>query len=239
MIPRSAIVAWACALAGVPAAFAGATWPDPQDPPRSKVEWVSKDIRVNGLPTRIQHFESELSVDEVLGFYRKRWTKAGVPEPREVSAAGWQTIATLQDRYQLLVQVRGRSPQGSEGMLSVADLADMKSDYLPKEWPTWSNMRVLQVTESFDGPKRSHVISMVSDDGYDLNVRRVREEWLRRGYVLAHEQNNPAKAGQRGWVGIFDKASQSVDVTVTYSDDDRRTYITTNYVTATSTGVNR
>lgn len=235
---RSTMVALACALAGVPAAFAG-TWPDLQEPPRAKAEWVSQDIRVNGMPSRIQHFQSELSVEEVLAFYRKRWTKPGVPEPREMSAAGWQTIAMLQDRYQLLTQVRARAPQGSEGILSVADLGDMKSDYLPRDWPTWNNMRVLQVTESVDGPKRSYVISMVSDDGFELNVRRVRDEWLRRGYILNHEQNNPAKTGQRGWIGIFDKANQSVDVTVAYADADRRTYITTNVVSATTTGANR
>lgn len=237
MILRSATVALACALAGVPAAFAG-TWPDVQEPPRAKVEWVSKDVRVNGLPSRIQHFESELSVDEVLGFYRTRWSKPPAPQPRELSAGGWQTIATLQERYQLVVQVRQRSPQGSEGMLSVADLSDMKTDYLPKDWPTWSNTRVLQVTESVDGPKRSHVISMVSDDSFEVNVRRVRDEWLRRGYVLNQELNNP-KNGQRSWIGLFDKTSQSVDVTVGYADADRRTYITTNYVTAATTGVNR
>ena len=200
---------------------------------------MSQDIRVNGLPTRIQHFESELSVEEILAFYRKRLTKPGAPEPREMSAAGWQTLSMLQDRYQLVVQVRGRASQGSEGMLSVADMGDMKVDYLPKDWPTFSNMRVLQVTESVDGPKRSHIISMVSEDGFELNVRRVRDEWLRRGFVLNHEQNNPAKSGQRGWIGIFDKPDQSVDVTVAYADADRRTYITTNLVSANTSGTNR
>ncbi|HSI48226.1 MAG TPA: hypothetical protein VLA61_08160 [Ideonella sp.] len=234
---KSVTTAASCALAGLSSAFAGG-WPEMPDPPRAKVEWVSRDVRVNGLPSRIEHFESELSVDEVLAFYRTRWSRSGGPLPRELSAGGWQTIAALQDRYQLVVQARPRQPQGSEGMLSVADLSDMKTDFLPAGWPSWSSVRVLQVTESVDGPKRSHVISMVSDDSFDLNVKRMRDEWLRRGYVLNQQHTNPPASGTRSWIGIFDRPDRTLDVTVAYVDAERRTYITANLVTS-STASNR
>ncbi|HJV70293.1 MAG TPA: hypothetical protein VJ693_14140 [Ideonella sp.] len=220
-------------LAGM-ACAAGSGWPELPDPPRSKVEWVGRDVRVNGLPSRIEHFESELSPDEVLDHYRSRWSRsANSLVPRETSAAGWRSIAMLQDRYQMVVQVRSRSPQGSEGMLSVADFGDFKADYLPRNWPTWPNTRVTQVTESLDGPKHSWLVSMVSDDGFELNLRRFRDEWARRGFALTQEHASQPAPGVRAWVGVFDRADEAIDMTIAWRESDRRTFISANLVSTT------
>ena len=199
-------------------------------PPRASVEWVARDARVNGLPSRIERFESELSAQEVLTFYRTRWAHARVGAPRETESGPWRALSTLQGGFQLVVQVRPRGGQGSEGMLSVMNFGDAKRDFLPRDWPRWRDAKVTQVTESLDGPKRSQLVAMVSTEGFDTNVRRWREEWRRRGFEMSHEMAPAAADGARSWVGSFDRGPQSADVAVSYREADRRTFVTVNLI---------
>jgi hypothetical protein len=214
------------ALAG--AAIGASAWPEVPDPPRAKVEWVARDVRVNGLPSQIERFESELSVDEVLEFYRARWSRSRIGSPQENKVGPWQSVSTLQGSYQLAVQVRPRTPQGSEGLISVANFGDMKRDFVPADWPRWRDLKVTQVTESVDGPRRSQMVAMVSDASFDMNQRRWREEWERRGFRLTHEQLAPGSAGTRSWLASFDRPPLSLDVTMAWRDSDRRTFISAN-----------
>jgi hypothetical protein len=222
------LVALACGWTGV--VLAGPAWPDIPEPPRAKVEIVARDIRVNGLLSRIDHFESELSVTEVLDFYRGRWSTAASKGTRETRSGDWRAVSTLHGAFQMVVQARPKSPHGSEGMLSVADFSQPQRDFIPAGWPRYDDMRITQVTESVDGPKRSQVVAMVSSAGFDVNLNRWRDEWRRRGFSLVHEQATPPKDGMRSWLGLYDKPPQALDITIVYRDADRRTYITANLV---------
>jgi len=210
-------------------AVAGTTnWPDVADPPRSKVEWVAREARVNGLPSQIERFESELSADEMIEFYRTRWSRSSLGAPRENKANGWHSLSTLHGSFQVAVQVRPRSPQGSEGLISIANFGDVKRDFIPSGWPRWHDLQVTQVTESVDGPMRSHMIAMVSSESFEMNKRRWRDEWRRRGFQLTHEQVTPGPSGARTWLASFDKPPQSLDVTMAWRASDRRTFISAN-----------
>jgi hypothetical protein len=210
------------------AAAEGAPWPDMPAPPRAQIEWVAQDAVVDGLPSRIERFDSELSVAEVLDYYRTRWAKATVGEPRETTTGPWRALSTLQGGFQLVVQVKPRDKQGSTGLLSVMNFGEARSDFLPHNWPKWRDAKVTQVTTSRDGPKRGHLVSMVSTEGLDTNVRRWRQEWQRRGFDLTHEMKQAPAEGTSAWVGIFDRGPQSAEVAVSYREADRRTYVTVN-----------
>jgi hypothetical protein len=197
-------------------------------PPRAQVEWVARDATVNGLPARIEQFESELSVPEVLDYYRARWANASLGKPRETTTGPWRALSTLQGGFQLVVQARPRGTQGSTGVLSVMNFSEARRDFVPPNWPKWRDAKVTQVTESLDGPKRSQLVSMVSTEGFDLNVRRWRQEWLRRGYAANHEMTPPPAEGARSWIGIFDRGPQSAEVAVSYREADRQTFVTVN-----------
>ena len=117
-------VAATCIALLAPPAFA---WPTVDDPPRSTTEWIAPEIRVNGLPSRILSFESELTPQEILAFYRERWKHlTGGKGTRESTAGDWQVIAALQNTHQIVVQVRPRAPQGSDGVISMADFGAAK-----------------------------------------------------------------------------------------------------------------
>ena len=221
-------VAATCIALLAPPAFA---WPTVDDPPRSTTEWIAPEIRVNGLPSRILSFESELTPQEILAFYRERWKHlTGGKGTRESTAGDWQVIAALQNTHQIVVQVRPRAPQGSDGVISMADFGAAKQDYIPAALPRFSDVSIVHVTDAVDGPKRSQVVTMVSDDSFDLNVRRWRDEWQRRGYTLTSEKLAPASEAARGWIAAFDKPPHSIDMTIGRDDQHRTTHLVVNLV---------
>jgi hypothetical protein len=139
-------------------------------------------------------------------------------------------IAALQSSYQIVVQVRPREPQGSDGVISVADFGAAKQDYIPASLPRFSDVSILHVTDAVDGPKRSQVVTMVSDQSFDMNMRRWRDEWQRRGYALTSEKLAPASEATRGWIAAFDKHPHSIDMTIGRDDQHQTTHIVVNLV---------
>ncbi|WP_329718822.1 hypothetical protein [Ideonella sp.] len=212
-----------------PGALADPEWPSVPEPPRAKLEWVARDSVVNGLPTRIERFESELSVGEVLSFYRARWAGAKAGPPRETSAGGWQGLSTLTGDFQIAVQVKSRKPSGSEGLISTAHFGGVRKDPIPAQLPRFFDTKISQITESTDGPQRSQLVTMVSTESFDLNLQRWRGEWLRRGWKIVFENQPPVdRDGIKTWLASFAKPPQSVDLAMSWRPSDRKTYLTAN-----------
>jgi hypothetical protein len=219
--------------AGLWAGVAGAapSWPEVPPPPRTQLlEWVARDAVVNGLPTRLERFESELTPSEVLAHYRHLWSRAAVGAPRDVQGGDWQAVSTLlPGGYQVAVQVRPRAGAGSEGLISVSAFREVRRDPVPPMLPRFADTRVAQVTESVDGPQRSQLVSMVSTATFEVNVSRWRGEWQRRGWAIAFEQQPPVgRDGVRTWLASFTKPPQSVDLALSWKQGDRHAYLTAN-----------
>jgi hypothetical protein len=205
--------------------------PDEEPPPRSlQFEWVGQDMRVNGVPSRVSRFVTELTPDEVLAHYRRRWQRWGEALMRPAAANGWQGLTQLRRPYQVAVQVRRQADGATEGLISITDLENAQADFVPKAWPRWADTRVLQVTESTDGPLHSQLVTMLSDASFEVLRTRWRDEWQRRGFVLTNEVQPAAQPGQRSWHASFDRASDSLDVSVTWVESARRAQIAANLV---------
>jgi hypothetical protein len=225
------VVAWPAAVAlwGAASASHALEWPSVPAPPRSSVEWVARDAVVNGLPTRVERFETELTPAEVLTHYRGLWAKAAAGSPRETQSGPWRGLSTLSDGFQLAVQVRPRQPSGSEGLISIAHFKGMQREVLPAQISSFPDTRVTQVTESTDGPQRSQLVTLVSTQSFELNVQRWRGEWTRRGYQMVFEQQPPAASdGVRTWLASFSKPPHSVDMALAWRPSDRRSFLTAN-----------
>jgi hypothetical protein len=231
-VARASSRAWwpALALASLAVQAAGDEWPSVPPPPRARVEWVAENAVVNGLPTRVERFESELTPTEVLTHYRTRWGGAKFGSPRETQAAGWRALSTLSGGFQLAVQVRpAQGGSGSEGLLSVANFQDIRRDPAPPQLPRFRDTRIAQVTESRDGPLKSQLVAMVSTESFDVNLQRWRGEWLRRGWQLDFEKRAPVdRDGIKTWLASFSKPPQSIDLALAWRPNDRRSYLTAN-----------
>ena len=226
----AAMLAVGMGAAAGAASAATTPWPEVPDPPKSAVEWVARDSVINGLPSRISKFESQLSAAEVLAYYRAFWANSPTGKPRENKMGDWDTLSTLQGPFQIALQVQPKGKQGSVGVISVANFGEAKKDFYPKDMPRWQDAKVVQVMESDDGPKHSQYVVLASRESLDFNIRRSREEWQRRGFTLVRE-SKPDPANPSSWVASFDKDGASLDVTVARNERNRATTVTTNLVT--------
>jgi hypothetical protein len=102
---------------------------------------------------------------------------------------------------------------------------------VPSGWPAFGDTRVLQVTESDDGPRHSVLVHQSSRAGFSINVDRWRRAWQQRGYALTREVEVPAERGAgRQWMAFFDRAGESADVTVAESGTRAGVVVTVNHV---------
>jgi hypothetical protein len=222
----------ACASAACAClAASAADWAELPLPPRSQPEMVLNNGRVNGLATHIQRFTTELTPAEVLQFYRQRWTRPGQPEPREVAKGAWTALSMLDGQRQVTVQTRADG-NGAEALLTQMDISQAQRDFVPRELPKPYGVQVLQVTESQDGGQRSRLVSMVSDEAYDLQVQRWRQAWQQQGWTAGqtHEQKRPD--GVRLWLASFARDRASADQVLTYEPRQRRSFTTVNLLDA-------
>ena len=202
---------------------------EPPLPPRSEAHAVLKGGRLNGLETQILRFTTELTVAEVLQFYERQWTRAGEPGPRQVERAGWKAISTMDGTRQLTVQAR--SVQGAtEALLTQMELGRAQTDFVPRELPRLAGVQVTQVTESRDGPRRSRLISMVSDEGFELQVQRWQQAWLRQGWSPGLSREQRGADGARQWIASYERGRSSADQVISLLSDQRRCFSTVNLI---------
>jgi len=220
------------AAAGLGAgAEAAVSWPEVPTLPRTRYELVSPEMRVNGVLTHIELFDSELSEQEVIQFFRAHWAAAPAGMPKDLRVPGWSALSTMHGPFQIAAQVRPKSGTGSQGRVSIAHLGDIQRDWIPPDLPRFADTEVLQLTETRDGRRRSRLVTMLSREGFEVNVARWRTEWQRRGFTLTHQSGHPVDAAAPQWIGTLVKDGASVDLMVGRSANSRVTQITANLLT--------
>ena len=75
--------------------------PDFPAPPKASVEWVGKNIIVNGIKSEIRAFHTKKSIEDVVHFYRKEWRRPpekGLPGYVEsIDGAPWYVISRAEE----------------------------------------------------------------------------------------------------------------------------------------------
>ncbi len=221
------VAVWAAASVHATTSTSTTPWPEVPPPVKARVEWVAKDARINGLPSRIERFESTASVEEMLGHYRAFWARSPNGKPMENEAGGWRSISTRHGPFQIAVQVKPRDAGGSEGLVSVMNVLEAKADYVPRNLPKVSGSRVLQVTESVDGPIRSFLVTLTSTQGVELNAQLYRDELRSQGWKPLDQMNAPGIRGTPSHFSGFKRGEESLDMTI-IETKARRSRITVN-----------
>jgi hypothetical protein len=224
------------------AAVAGPVeWLDVPVPPRTHVEWVTSDAVINGLPTRLQHFSSELTPSEALAFYERQWARLPAGRPRRVDTAGWMALSTLVGGVQVVVQVRDNpAGQGCEGLISWGHVQGLHGKLAPAWLPRFPDHRIAQSMASTDGPVRSERVTLVSKLPFDVQVRRWRDHWQRQGWRAIFDRESPANAeAGRSWLASFERPPQSVDVVISWQPQEQRGVATVNLLTPATAALTR
>jgi hypothetical protein len=164
-------------------------------PPRAISSSIGEDIVVNGVAMRATHFQSPISTQDVLEFYRESWHSA-IPaeQPREQSLGSWLVIGRQNGARHETVQIRALPGGGTEGYLASSDTRSR-----PRA-PARSPIRLplgastLSVVESKEGTREATQILARSPLGAALTERWLRTAARMQGFEFEHASEEPARS---------------------------------------------
>lgn len=228
---------WLCRVFGFALASAAVSnlsatpWPDLPAPPRGKVEWVAKDVWVNGIQSRIQKFESSQGSTEVLAHYRAHWRSGDAGPAREDTVRGWHTISTLRGPYSLVVQVKPNEKLGSEGLISILNIKEPKLNFRPPDWPEINGLEIYQVMESIDRHLRSIYVLAGSLKSLEHVRDQMKSVWSQKGWHLQHEHLQPTR-----YMGAYALGSKTIEMVITRDAGQAKVSVVVNFIQAAQVG---
>ncbi len=191
--------------------------PDFPAPPRAQVQWVSNNMIYNGRVMQIRTFNSRLSAERVLAFYRHIWKRGEKDRPgfRESDALQpWHIISRVEDDHLLTVQVQSAG-NDSNGYLAVSRIEDVlapKPDDLGNGFPMMQGSDVINDIATPDFGKDGRTLLIQNDFTVSGNANYYRNWYEDRGWRLDMDQE---AAPQRQHVLAFTKGREKVNVVIT------------------------
>jgi len=237
-----ALLAFAGSAALAQASFTrGSTpWPDIPTPPKAKVQWVSDDMRVNGIPMRVQTFNSEASKEEVVAYYTAYWKTAQTPpQPGKTVAAvtpkGDDTlVARAHGPFYSMVQVRSAGPGRSSGTISTSQLLGVDPKIDSSGVPAPSGATAVNVVEAIDNGKRNKQVLFISRDSLDSVSGYYQRSLARDGWALLQEQvgksDKTDDAPTSALVRMYGRDKQQLDLAMGVDASNGVTVINANLI---------
>ncbi len=186
-----------------------------------QVQWVAENMRMNGMPMQIKELTTEQTPQQVLAFYKQRWSDAP-PYFHEYEVSGMPAIATLRKGcfYTVQVMAHGRGAKALLGISTKPDGGQLKT--LGAGFPNMAGSTVLNDVDHYDAGKTGRTILLTNMYSPDANLNFYRrtmadDGWsaimdrpvggtkgishvlvMKRGYHEANLTISPGKAGTSG-----------------------------------------
>ena len=155
-------------------------------PPQSEVQWVAKDMRMNGVPMTLQWVQSRLAPVVLLDYYETQARAFGSSEHRRSTSGEWQLLAIKSPRRYVTLQVRA-TIAGSEGTITTSELPLPLVEKLASNFPRPPTSRIVSLREYDDDGIQSEHISLLSTRGLALEARTFSEELVRAGWTILRQ----------------------------------------------------
>ncbi|WP_147474991.1 hypothetical protein [Corticibacter populi] len=212
-------------------------WPDIPAPPRAHVSWVSEQMRVNGIPMRVQVFESAASLEEVVAHYRAHWkipaSRAALPSDKAyvLERDGETMIARIKEPFYDLVKVRAMQDGSSQGTMSSSLVLGSEPRLDVSSIPFPSGAEAVSVVESIDVGSRSKQVLFAASQSYARVVDYYRVNLAAAGWQPLQSQATPNAQGESAAVMLFMRDNQQLSVSAGVDGDRRLTVFNVNLVT--------
>ncbi len=164
--------------------------PDFPPPPNASIEWVGKNLQVNGIKSQVRRFFSKKKIEKVVEFYRKEWKKpVAKNQPgftETIASAPWYIISRIEDNYLMTVQVQVKEDNKSEswGYLSMSPLpSNIDPSNIGKGTPKMSNSQVLSEVKSEDPGKDATTMIIANEHSVSSNVNFYRNYYQSQGWT--------------------------------------------------------
>lgn len=216
-------------------------WPKFPDPPKSKVEWVSNDMRVNGLPMKVLAFESQVSKAEVMSYYQALWDKydpsLGIPIEAKakyaiVSSVGPDTVVgKVHGPYYMSVKIKDAPLSTSKGTMTTSLIVGVQPEINAKGVPAPSNAKPISVVESADLGKQSKQVLFVSQNSIG-SIKNFYEQSLPRdGWSLLDSHGDGRNVnGMSGYILTYVRKKQQLDLIIGNDAKKNATVINANLI---------
>ena len=179
--------------------------PDVPAPPQGEVWWISKSMRMNGLPMTLKNFRSRLSAEAVCDYYRfNARTRAG----NEVlpSRSGDWSVLSIKSRNDLVtIQVRP-TLLGSEGTITGSPPPEAIRTKVETRFPRPATSSVVNLQEYDDAGMRAEHISMTSARSVGVEAQAFVQKLHRDGWQIILRE--PMQATPRGQLIEAQKGAQ-------------------------------
>ncbi len=184
----AALLLSTCAMAAL-----AARAPDFPSPPEARVEWVSRDMEINGIPSEVRAFYSRQSVKEVRKFYRRTWAKGekGGPGFTETDAMKpWLLLTRVEDGYLMTMQVQKADRGGSWGYLARSKLPNPKDlPAMGENVPSMRGSRVMNDVKTRDPGQKGRTVLIANRHSLSSNINFYRNHYLNDGWTLDIERS--------------------------------------------------
>jgi hypothetical protein len=193
-------------------AFGAAAKDDFPAPPGSKLGAVADDMKYEGMRLNIRRFDVELTVEQVLAFYREQWEERYV----ENDMPPWLMISKKEGDRFFTVQVQPSGPNSSWGYLGISDLPQVleqggKLGGNKKRFPMMSGSVVINDLASSDIGRSGR--TLLINNGYSVqgNANYYRDHYKSKGWMTVIDQSADAATNH---VLLFQSGSSSVSLTI-------------------------
>lgn len=221
-------------------------WPLIPDPPKSKVEWISADMRVNGLPMKVLKFESSVALEELVAYYRAHWDAAdgaivaNVDGKRQTilvtqPESGSVVISKFHGPFFMTVKAKRDKLATTSGTMTVSLMAGNQPNMDASDIPHPARAKVISLVESADYGKISKTAMFVVDDSvahvefyYSKNLPS--NNWQLVDRHASKERLN----GQTAYVLMLKKADEELEVVIAAVKGKRTTTFRVNRIKAAS-----
>lgn len=189
--------------------------PDFPAPPRAQVQWVSNNMIYNGRTMQIRSFESRLSVERVLEYYRQLWQHGEADRPgyQETDALQpWQMITRIEDEHLLTVQVLAKG-NDSSGYLAVSHLDELIAETpdIGQDFPKMNGSKVFNDIITPDHGKDGRTLLISNEYSITANSSYYRDWYENRGWRLDMEKT--VVPGKQQVLG-FSKGREKVNLVI-------------------------
>jgi len=162
--------------------------PDFPAPPDANVEWVSRNMEVNGIRSDIRSFNTLKSLNNVINFYSKEWDEPvdkGMPGYLiEANAmAPWTVISRIEDGYLMTVQTMESDRGGAWGYLAMSPLPGKGTvPVLGTGIPKMHDSHVIQDIKHNDPGKDGRTIVLANSHSVISNINFYRNHYRGKGW---------------------------------------------------------
>lgn len=171
--------------------------PDMAAPPQGTAQWISRSMRMNGLPMTLKAFESRLSPDAVLAHYESMLKTAGGHETRRLTSSPWQVLSFKSPEHLITLHARAVGA-GSQGTILVSPVLEEAPLRMRTKFPRSPTARIVNLQQYDDAGMESEHISLASDRSPFVEARAFSQLLIRDGWTII--ETRPTQQTHRGFV---------------------------------------